>query len=83
MTDTLDADARWDAAAKLASGVVDEKFRSRRRKTVAWISALIVACLLVGVALGLWLLLLLVMVPLSLGAFVVRQRTVRKNPSRR
>ena len=56
MTDTLDADARWDAAAKLASGIVDEKFRSRRRKTVAWISALIVACMLVGVAFGLWLL---------------------------
>jgi len=56
MPDTLDADARWAAAAKLADGMVDDRLSRRRRWTLTWISALIIGSMLLGLVLGLWLL---------------------------
>jgi len=56
MPDTLDADARWAAAAKLADGMVDDRLSRRRRWALTWISALIIGSMLLGLVLGLWLL---------------------------
>jgi hypothetical protein len=56
MTNTLDADARWAAAASLADGVADSGVQKRRRVTFLWLGALIVVSLALGFALALWLL---------------------------
>jgi F0F1-type ATP synthase membrane subunit c/vacuolar-type H+-ATPase subunit K len=56
MTNTLDADARWAAAAQLANGVVDDGVHRRRRVALTWITAVVLGSMLVGFALGFWML---------------------------
>jgi hypothetical protein len=56
MTNTLDADARWAAAAQIASGVVDDGVHRRRRVALTWISAVVLGSMLVGFAFGFWML---------------------------
>jgi hypothetical protein len=55
MTNTLDADARWAAAASLAEGVADTGLRKRQRNTFLWLGALIVFSLALGFMLAFWL----------------------------
>jgi hypothetical protein len=55
MTNSLDADARWDAAAALARSVAVAQKRSRRWWTWAWIGAVLIAIGAIAYSLTSWI----------------------------
>ena len=55
MTNSLNADARWDAAAALARSVAVPKIRSRRWWAWAWIVSAVIAVGALGFSLASWI----------------------------